>query len=53
MNPHSIPSAGKVPDIASLSIPETLKAFNVNAEVRLMRTEVEIRRKEYGYNIVN
>jgi H+-transporting ATPase len=49
---HSMPSADKRSDIASLSIPETLASLNVNAETGLTRTDVYDRRKEHGYNEV-
>jgi len=49
---HSTPSADKGPDLASLSIPETLLALNVNPEIGLTRIDVDERRKKYGYNEV-
>lgn len=45
-------SAGKAPDIASVSVPATLLALHVNAETGLTRADVETRRKEHGYNEV-
>ena len=42
----------KTPDLASLSIPEILKALNVNPEVGLLKTDVDIQRKKYGFNEV-
>jgi plasma-membrane proton-efflux P-type ATPase len=40
------------PDIVSASLPETLAALNVDPECGLTRAEVDIRRKEHGYNEV-
>src|ERR1035437_8756464 len=40
------------PDIASASIPDTLSALHVDPNAGLARAEVDIRRKEYGYNEV-
>jgi H+-transporting ATPase len=40
------------PDIASASIPDTLSALHVDPNAGLVRAEVDIRRKEYGYNEV-
>src|SRR5208283_147945 len=46
-------SAGaKPPDIASVSIPDTLRALRVNPGAGLARAEVDVRRKEHGYNEV-
>ena len=42
----------KPPDIASASIPDTLAALNVKAEIGLTRADVETRRKENGFNEV-
>jgi len=42
----------KAPDIASAPVPDTLSALKVNPDIGLMRTEVNIRRKEHGYNEV-
>ena len=39
-------------DIASASVPDTLAALHVNPETGLARTEVDTRRKEYGFNEV-
>jgi len=47
-----MPSAGKKPDIASASLPDTLAALHVNAETGRTGGEVEARRKECGYNEV-
>ena len=48
--PRSTPASGKVPDIVSASVPETLTTLRVNPETGLTRTEVDLRRKEHGYN---
>src|ERR1035437_1318581 len=40
------------PDIASASIPDTLSTLHVDPNAGLVRAEVDIRRKEYGYNEV-
>jgi H+-transporting ATPase len=40
------------PDIASMSIPETLAALQVNPDTGLTSAKVEVSRKEYGYNEV-
>ncbi len=45
--PHAAP-----PDIASASVPDTLAALHVNPDVGLTHAEVDIRRKEHGYNEV-
>jgi magnesium-transporting ATPase (P-type) len=50
--PRVTPAAATVPDIASASIPDMLTALHVNPETGLARAEVEIRRKEHGYNEV-
>ncbi len=49
---NSTPLTDAGPDIASLSIPETLLLLNVNAEIGLTRLEVDDRRKKHGYNEV-
>ena len=46
------PANAKPPDIASASVPDTLAALQVNADTGLTRAEVEVRRKEHGYNEV-
>jgi H+-transporting ATPase len=43
---------GKPPDIATASVPETLAVLHVNADTGLAHAEVDIRRKEHGYNEV-
>ena len=44
--------SGKVPDIASASVPDTLAALHVNPDTGLTHAEVDVRRKEHGYNEV-
>ena len=46
------PANIKPPDIASASVPETLAALQVNPDTGLTRAEVDVRRKENGYNEV-
>jgi H+-transporting ATPase len=48
----SKPANGKPPDIATASVPDTLATLHVNPDTGLTRAEVEIRRKEHGYNEV-
>ncbi len=43
----------KPPDIASASVSDTLAALNVNPDTGLTSAEVEVRRKEDGFNEVN
>ena len=50
--PRSMPATAKVPDIVSASVPETLTTLRVDPETGLTRTEVDVRRKEHGYNEV-
>ena len=52
MIPRSTPLAGKAPDIASVSVPDTLLALHVNPETGLTSADVDARRKEHGYNEV-
>jgi plasma-membrane proton-efflux P-type ATPase len=42
----------KTPDIASLSVPDTLASLHSNPDMGLTHTEVDVRRKENGYNEV-
>jgi magnesium-transporting ATPase (P-type) len=42
----------KPPDIASASVPDTLAALHVNPDTGLSHAEVDVRRKEHGYNEV-
>jgi plasma-membrane proton-efflux P-type ATPase len=46
------PADTKPPDIASASIPDTLASLKVNPETGLARAEVDVRRKQNGYNEV-
>ena len=46
------PESGKVPDFAAASVPDTLTALRVNADTGLTFAEVDVRRKEHGYNEV-
>ena len=48
----SKPAAGKAPDIASASVPDTLATLHVNPETGLPNAEVDVRRKANGYNEV-
>ena len=40
------------PDIATASVPDTLAALHVDPDTGLTRAEVDVRRKEHGYNEV-
>jgi len=40
------------PDIANASVPDTLAALHVNPDTGLTHAEVDVRRKEHGYNEV-
>ena len=46
------PADTKPPDIAAVSIPDTLKALHVNPDTGLTHADVDLRRKEQGYNEV-
>ena len=46
------PANATPPDIASESIPDTLAALHVNPDTGLTRAEVDVQRKEHGYNEV-
>src|SRR5512139_188559 len=48
----SKPANAKPPDIASVSVPDTLAALHVNPDTGLTHAEVDVRRKEHGYNEV-
>src|SRR5512135_3623183 len=48
----SKPANAKPPDIASASVPDTLAVLHVNPETGLTHAEVDVRRKEHGYNEV-
>jgi H+-transporting ATPase len=52
MIPNSIPPAGKAPEIASLSIQDTLLVLSVSPEIGLTNIEVDTRREKFGYNEV-
>ena len=59
IEPHAIqaegpakPANAKPPDIASASVPDTLAALHVNPDTGLTHAEVDVRRKEHGYNEV-
>jgi plasma-membrane proton-efflux P-type ATPase len=45
-------STGKTPNIAAASVPDTLASLHVNPDTGLTGAEVDIRRKEHGYNEV-
>ena len=47
------PATAKEPDIASVPVPDTLAALQVNPDTGLMHTEVDVRRTEHGYNEVS
>ena len=42
----------KAPDIDAASVPDTLAALHVNPDIGLTHAEVDVRRKEHGYNEV-
>jgi len=42
----------KPPDIAAMTVPDTLAALQVNPDTGLTHAEVDTRRKEHGYNEV-
>ena len=48
----SSPSNKKGSDLTSASAPDTLAAFQVNPDAGLTRAEVDVCRKEHGYNEV-
>jgi plasma-membrane proton-efflux P-type ATPase len=48
----SKPANAKPPDIATASVPDTLAALHVNPDTGLTHAEVDVRRKEHGYNEV-
>jgi H+-transporting ATPase len=47
-----MPATAMVPDVVSASVAEILATLHVNPETGLTRTEVDVRRKEHGYNEV-
>jgi H+-transporting ATPase len=46
------PNLASGPDIASLSVPNTLSALHVDPEIGLAASDISIRLKEHGYNEV-
>ena len=48
----SKPANTKLPDIASASVPDTLATLKVNPVIGLAHADVDVRRKENGYNEV-
>jgi plasma-membrane proton-efflux P-type ATPase len=46
------PAGTKPPEIASASVPDTLASLKVNPETGLAAAEVDVRRKQNGYNEV-
>jgi H+-transporting ATPase len=46
------PASAKPPDIATASVPDTLAALHVNPGNGLTHVEVDVRRKEHGFNEV-
>ena len=46
------PADTKPPEIASASVPDTLAALQVNPDTGLTPTDVDVRRKEHGFNEV-
>jgi H+-transporting ATPase len=51
MDPNK-PANAKPPEIYSASIPDTLAALHVNPDTGLTQAELDVRRKEHGYNEV-
>ena len=51
-NPRSKAATEKAPDIAPASVPDTLASLKVNPDTGLADGEVDVRRKESGYNEV-
>jgi H+-transporting ATPase len=50
--PPSKPRTTKPPEIAAASVPDTLASLHVNPDTGLTHAEVDVRRKEHGYNEV-
>ena len=46
------PANTKPPEIAAASVPDALVALHVNPDTGLTHAEVDVRRKEHGYNEV-
>ncbi|MBI3524348.1 MAG: plasma-membrane proton-efflux P-type ATPase [Betaproteobacteria bacterium] len=51
-SPSLPPASAKAPDIVAASVPDTLATLGVNPEAGLTQVEVEVRRKQNGYNEV-
>jgi magnesium-transporting ATPase (P-type) len=49
---RSKPATAKSPDFATASVPDTLAALRGNPDTGLTGAEVDVRRKEHGYNEV-
>jgi H+-transporting ATPase len=47
-----IPANAKPSDLASASVPDAIAALHVNPDTGLTHAEVDVRRKEHGYNEV-
>ncbi len=47
-----MPVPATTPDIASASVPDTLATLHVNPDTGLTNAEVDLRRKDHGYNEV-
>jgi H+-transporting ATPase len=50
--PASKQPEAKAPDIAAASVPDTLASLKVSPDAGLTHAEVDVRRKEHGYNEV-
>jgi H+-transporting ATPase len=50
--PPTVLSTPAIPDIAAASIPETLAALQVNPDTGLATSQIDILRREHGYNEV-
>lgn len=46
------PAGAKPPAIVAASVPDTLAALRVSPDTGLTHAEVDVRRKEHGYNEV-
>ena len=49
---HVAPTGAKRPSLGRASVPETLAALHVDPDVGLRYPEVDVHRKEHGYNEV-
>ena len=47
-----MPVSSHPPDIATVSVPDTLAALHVDPDSGLTHTEADVRRKQHGYNEV-